>query len=309
MEPGGEPSESEPTFTPPGSLPRATELPVEEPQLADLDFGQTLPDGTTEELPVRTREQWADQRDVPETDLLGLGEEEGGAAIGAPIAVDPVARDPVLTATHAAAAAAVAAGPELQGPNEYHWLHGEIPPQATEPDAVVEDPIQQPQQVKEETTGEEGAAPGALESTEEAAKKEEEHQTSWSEDPTLPVDSFLEGEVDYDPDIPEEEEPIEEQPVPGEGAAASSSAPAEVPVEVPAEQEEGDQGEEFQPVRRRGTRGGGDVRKKNFKKNFHQVGVPAAKAWLQQYTRFNCGYTFRLDTPYLIPKIQTFLHL
>ena len=52
MEPGGEPSESEPTFTPPGSLPRTTELPVEEPQLTDLDFGETLPDGTTEELPA-----------------------------------------------------------------------------------------------------------------------------------------------------------------------------------------------------------------------------------------------------------------
>ena len=226
MEPGGEPSESEPTFTPPGSLPRTTELPVEEPQLASLE--RTLPDGTTEELPVRTREQWADQRDVTEADLLGLGEDEGeGAAAGAPVVVDPVARDPVLTAAHAAAAAAVAAGPELQGPNEYHWLHGEIPPQTTEPDAVVEDPIQQPQQVKEETTGEEGAASGAPESTGEVAKEEEEHQPSWSEDPLLPADSFLEAEVDYDPDIPEEE-PTEEQPVPGEGAAASSSAPAGV---------------------------------------------------------------------------------
>ena len=28
--------------------------------------------------------------------------------------------------------------------------------------------------------------------------------------------------------------------------------------------------------------------------------MPAAKEWLRQYTRFNCGYTFRLDTPYLV---------
>jgi len=119
-------------------------------------------------------------------------------------------------------------------------------------------------------------------------------EVSWSEDPTLPVDSGI-GEVDFDPDeeeLPEQAE--EEQPITGEGAAASSSAPAE------ALAEEGAQEEGFeQVVRKRGSRGGSDVKKKACKKNFYQQGVPAAKNWLYNYTSFNCKRPFRLTTPYL----------
>ena len=83
-----EPSESEPTFTPPGSVAPLQDLP--------------------EEIIIRTdpaepvREAWADQQDQPieveiETaDLLGIEEERGeGAAVGAPVAAEPVVEGPV----------------------------------------------------------------------------------------------------------------------------------------------------------------------------------------------------------------------
>ena len=83
-----EPSESEPTFTPPGSVAPVQDLP--------------------EDIIIRTdpaepvREAWADQQDQPieveiETaDLLGIEEERGeGAAVGAPVAAEPVVEGPV----------------------------------------------------------------------------------------------------------------------------------------------------------------------------------------------------------------------
>ena len=108
----------------------------------------------------------------------------------------------------------------------------------------------------------------------------------------LPADAF--GEVDYDPD--DLEDPVkqeEEQPAPEEGAA-SSSAPPEVATEEGADEEGFGK-----VVRKRGTRGGGDVKKKSFKRNFHQVGVPEARDWLARFTRFYCGQAYRLNTPYL----------
>ena len=74
------------------------------------------------------------------------------------------------------------------------------------------------------------------------------------------------GEIDYTLD---DEEPVEEEEssAPAEGAA--SSAPANTVVEG------GEQEEEFQQVvRKRGSRGGKDLRKKEFNKYLHQVGVP-----------------------------------
>ena len=38
MDVDGEPSASEPTVTPPGSLPREQDLPVEQSELRDIDF-------------------------------------------------------------------------------------------------------------------------------------------------------------------------------------------------------------------------------------------------------------------------------
>lgn len=198
-----------------------------------------------------------------------------GAAVGAPVA----------------AAAVGVVGPDPpQGPNNYHWLHGESPPRVIEPDAEVEAPIQQPpitkEEIKEEATigEEERAASSALGS--EEAKPE----PSWAEDPNL--EPF--GDVDYDPDDQEDlvEEEEEEAPVPGEGAAASSSAPAEA---TAGEHEGGFE----KVVRKRGSRGGGDVKKKNFKRNFYQVGTKEAYEWLHDYTSFNCGQPYRLHTPYL----------
>ena len=87
MDTGGEPSESEPTFAPPGSLPRVSELPLEEPQLADLDLGELLPERPEPSLPSQERLNWADQQDQPEgdavtdTNLRGL-DDEGAATRG-----------------------------------------------------------------------------------------------------------------------------------------------------------------------------------------------------------------------------------
>ena len=83
-----DPSESEPTFTPPGSVA---------PAPAEIDF---LGD---EEIIIRQeqgREAWADQQDQPDevvtANLLDLEEEEGdGAAAGAPLAAEPVVEGPV----------------------------------------------------------------------------------------------------------------------------------------------------------------------------------------------------------------------
>ena len=73
---------------------------------------------------------------------------------------------------------------------------------------------------------------------------------------------------------------------PGEGAAPS--APSSAPRE-----------DEFQKVRRRGTRGGRDEKKKSFKRQFHQVGLPSAHRWLRDYTTRNCGESFELENVYL----------
>lgn len=120
MDVDGEPSASEPTFTPPGSLPCVEqvieELPVEEAQLLGIDLDVLEQQQLSDTTPPR--EHWADQQDPPQgevadTNLLGLDEGEG-AAPGAP--VEEV----------------------VQGLPSFNILHGESPPRLIEPDTPAE---------------------------------------------------------------------------------------------------------------------------------------------------------------------------
>ena len=119
MEAGGEPSESEPTFTPPGSLQRPEDLPIEQSELRDLDFdlleqqqfgGQQLDKAARVSWAEPIRVSWADQQDQPEgldpnVDLIDLGGD--GAAFGAPAEDNPE--------------------PVVHGPPNYNIFHGEMP--------------------------------------------------------------------------------------------------------------------------------------------------------------------------------------
>ena len=232
MDVDGEPSASEPTFTPPGSLRRVEELPVEQQELQDIDFDlleQQQFDGQQQQqqLDNTARESWADQQDQPEglnpnVDLIDLGGD--GAASGAPVVDTP---DPVV-----------------EGPPNFNIFHGESPPRLIETKQEVA------------TSGDAPSAPAA----QPAFVKKEEHVEE-----TAPVDSAI-GVVDYDPD---DEELDESAPVEGAAPSAPSRGPPE---------------EEFQQVRRRGTRAGRDERKKAFKRQFHKVGLPSAHRWLRDYT-------------------------
>ena len=241
MEAGGEPSESEPTFTPPGSLQRPEDLPIEQSELRDLDFDlleQQQFGGQQLDNPARG--SWADQQDQPEgldpnVDLIDLGGD--GAAFGAPAEDNPE--------------------PVVHGPPNYNIFHGESPPRLIE--------------TKQEEIAS-GVAPSAPEVEPVSVKKEDPITEA------TPVDPI--GDVDYDPDD------AEDDPAPTEGAAPS--APSSAP------REEG-----FQQVRRRGTRGGKDEKKKSFKRQFHQVGLPSAHRWLRDYTTRNCGESFELENIYL----------
>ena len=242
MDVDGEPSASEPTFTPPGSLQqREEDLPVEQSELRDIDFDLLEQQQFgSQQLDDTARESWADQQDQPEglnpnVDLIDLGGD--GAASGAPVAVDPE--------------------PVVEGPPNYNIFHGESPPRLIE--------------TKQEEIAS-GVAPSAPAIQPVAVKKEEQEEVA-------PVDPI--GDVDYDPDDLELDETA-----PGEGAAPS--APSSAPRE-----------EEFQKVRRRGTRGGRDEKKKSFKRQFHQVGLPSAHRWLRDYTTRNCGESFELENVYL----------
>ena len=152
----GEPSESEPTFTPPGSLPRVEELPEEHQELHDFELDVLEAQQFSREGPENIpRESWADQQDQPyggntNANLLDLDLDEEGAAIGAPGGDDPE--------------------PVVQGPPNYNIFHGESPPRLIE--------------TKEETCTS-GAAPSAPESTLGSTAKKEEQ----SDEPALPVDS------------------------------------------------------------------------------------------------------------------------
>ena len=149
--------------------------------------------------------------------------------------------------------------PVVEGPPNFNIFHGESPPRLIE--------------TKEEvaTSGDAPSAPAAQPAF---AKKEEQ-----IEEP-VPVDSAI-GVVDYDPD---DEEPVEPAPVEGAAPSAPSREAAE---------------EEFQQVRRRGTRAGKDGRKKAFKRHFHRVGLPGAHRWLRGYTNHVCGVEFELNHVYL----------
>ena len=247
MEVDGEPSASEPTFTPPGSLPRVEDLPVEQQELQDIDFDlleqqQFDVQQQQQQLDDTARGSWADQQDQPEgldpnVDLIDLGGD--GAATGAPLEDNPE--------------------PVVEGPPNYNIFHGESPPRLIE--------------TKQEEVAS-GVAPSAPAIQPAFVKKEEQ-----VEEPA-PVDPI--GVVDYDPD----DEELEEEPAPVEGAAPS--APSRGPPE-----------EEFRQVRRRGTRGGRDERNKSFKRQFHQVGFPSAKRWVRDYTTHACGESFELNQIYL----------
>ncbi len=80
-----EPSESEPTFTPPGSV-----APAIRDFLGDDEII------TQQEEAPQQREAWADQQDQPDevvtANLLDLDEEGDGAAPGAPLAAEPSGR-------------------------------------------------------------------------------------------------------------------------------------------------------------------------------------------------------------------------
>ena len=242
MEAGGEPSESEPTFTPPGSLQRPEDLPVEQSELRDIDFDLLEQQQFgSQQLDEAARVSWADQQDQPEglnpnVDLIDLGGD--GAAIGAPVEDNPE--------------------PVVQGPPNYNIFHGESPPRLIE--TKQEEAIS-------------GVAPSAPGIGPVSVKKEEQVEEAAPGDPI--------GDVDYDPD---DAEPEEAAPVEGAAPSAPSSAPRE---------------EGFQQVRRRGTRGGKDEKKKSFKRQFHQVGLPSAHRWLRDYTTRNCGESFELDNIYL----------
>ena len=155
-------------------------------------------------------------------------------------------------------------------------------PIAVDPEPVVEGPPnynifhgESPPRLietKEEEIGS-GVAPSAPVTQPVSVKKEEQIEEA------APVDPI--GDVDYDPDDLELDEAA-----PGEGAAPS--APSSAPRE-----------DEFQKVRRRGTRGGMDEKRKSFKRQFHQVGLPSAHRWLRDYTTRNCGESFELENVYL----------
>ena len=115
MDVDGEPSASKPTFTPPGSLPRVEELPVEQSELRDIDFDLLEQQQFgSQQLDDTARESWADQQDQPQglnpnVDLIDLGD---GAASGAPAEVDPE--------------------PIVEGRPNYNIFHGESPPRLIE---------------------------------------------------------------------------------------------------------------------------------------------------------------------------------
>ena len=119
MDVDGEPSASEPTFTPPGSLPRVEELPVEQQELQDIDFDlleqQQFDGQQQQQLDNTARESWAHQQDQPEglnpnVDLIDFGGD--GAASGAPAAIDPE--------------------PVVEGSPNFNIFHGESPPRLIE---------------------------------------------------------------------------------------------------------------------------------------------------------------------------------
>ena len=157
------------------------------------------------------------------------------------------------------APAAIDPEPVVEGPPNFNIFHGESPPRLIETKQEVV------------TSGDAPSAPAAQPAF---VKKEEQ-----VEEPA-PVDSAI-GVVDYDPD----DEDLDET-APGESAAPS--APSTGPPE-----------EEFQQVRRRGTRAGRDERKKAFKRQFHKVVLPSAHRWLRDYTTHACGESFELNHIYL----------
>ena len=226
------------------------------------------------------RQPWADQQDTPEgteapisTDLLGLGEDETradeGAASGAPIAESPVRRygDFVNPIDDPDASIFARSAPANQG-----QVEAPQPP----PEAVL---------TKEELEAAVGveAAASALESLVVTG----EPSGAATAEPSAPVVEGVE-ENEFGVDYGGEEEDVE---VEGE---APSAPPTDAEAAAP---------EQPDRPKRRGTKAGAHVKQKEATKTFHNVGYPAARDWLRDFTARHCGGTpFKLDKPSFRPN-------
>ena len=225
------------------------------------------------------REPWADQQDSPEgskapisTNLLGLEEDEPraeeGAASGAPIAELPVRRygDFVNPIDDPDASIFARSDPANQ-----EQVEAPQPP----PEAVL---------TKEELEAAVGveAAASALESLVVTG----EPSGAATTEPSAPVVEGIE-ENEFGVDYGGDEEDVE---VEGE-------APSAPPTDAEAAEQPNQQRQ------RRGTKAGKHVQQKEATKTFHNVGYPAARDWLRDFTARNCGGTpFRLDKPSFRPN-------
>ena len=221
------------------------------------------------------RPLWADQQDTPEgteapisTDLLGLGDEdeqkvEEGAASGAPIVGSPVRRygDWVNPVDDPGASIFTRSDPSSQE-------QAEAPQPPSE--AVL---------TKEELESAVGveAATSALESLVVTG----EPSGAATIEPSAPVVEGIE-ENEFEVDYGGDEEDVE---VEGE-------APSAPPTDAEAAEQPNQQRQ------RRGTKAGKHVQQKEATKTFHNVGYPAARDWLRDFTARNC----RLDKPSFRPN-------
>ena len=226
------------------------------------------------------RPSWADQQDTPDgteapisTDLLGLGDDDSkvdeGAASGAPIVGSPVRRygDWVNPIDDPGANIFTRSDPSTQEQAE--------PPQLP-PEAVL---------TKEELEAAVGveAAASALESLVVTG----EPSGAATAEPSAPVVEGVE-ENEFGVDYGGEEEDVE---VEGE---APSAPPTDAEAAAP---------EQPDRPKRRGTKAGAHVKQKEATKTFHNVGYPAARDWLRDFTARHCGGTpFKLDKPSFRPN-------
>ena len=226
------------------------------------------------------REPWADQQDSPEgskapisTNLLGLGEDEPkaeeGAASGAPVAEPPVRRygDFVNPIDDPDASIFARSDPANQG-----QVEAPQPP----PEAVL---------TKEELEAAIGveAAASALESLVVTGEPSGAAATESS----APVVEGIEENA-FGVDYGGEEEDVE---VEGE---APSAPPTDAEAAAP---------EQPDRPKRRGTKAGAYVKQKEATKTFHNVGYPAVRDWLRDFTAKHCGGTpFKLDKPSFRPS-------
>ena len=233
---------------------------------------------TAGQLPQR--QPWADQQDTPDgteapisTDLLGLGNDDDtrvdeGAASGAPSVGSPARRygDWVNPIDDPGANIFTRSDPSAQEQAE-----APQPP----PEAVLT------KEELEAATGVEAAA-RALESL-VVTGEPSGAATTESSAPVVEGIQDNEFEVDYGGD---------EEDVEVEGEAPSAPPTDAEAAEQPNQQRQ-----------RRGTKAGKHVQQKEATKTFHNVGYPAARDWLRDFTARNCGGTpFKLDKPSFRPN-------